>query len=707
MDVFNAIPGLGRKRLMHLNYCRLFLQIHFLSEITNIHGTQLIPGFWNGDPASRPAPPLHRYPRQTSPSPSIWQLWRSTIRKAFCHPLTTRLRQSLGIWFPTSYRRFPSVTHYPLRLWHSPSLFSSYHRTTLHGHLFSPSKLPGTLSHDPIPVTILHHTRYATTILTPYIPLPPVLGTINTSTFQQLLSSVPLWKQRLLCHLSCPMSPIDLSSLLTSSATTSSPSFLAACDGGSNRTSTFGWTLRQDTTDLATCYGPVDGHNANSYRAEATGLLSLLTFLDLTLSVSNLHLPNPLSIYIDNIALVNQVHMHQSRLYYSPTEALAPERDLLLQIEHLLDLPHMNFIIHHIRSHQDRNTPLHLLPPPAQANCRADTLATHAQTTAVCHSSTHILPSSGCLITVGSNTITRRIPSSLRCCSYESRLRQKIISSRSWTYTDFINWSFFQSYCMRNSSRLRFYIRWIHQALPTGHVLHRRNKRESPFCPACGEYESHSHFVSCSHSSRLPLKVELLSSLRKHLQPIQSDPILNDILLEGINSAIMDTSFPLSLFPPLYTRLITTQSHIGWMNLLRGFTTSEWSRLHLRYITTMKLPPSTPDSTSTIPSLLHHLEKLWQFRNAQRHSADHALHQSELLRQTHCQIRDLYQYKHSVLPTDRHIFYESLNEHLAESLPLLQAWLLNHSHYILHSHQLAQSHNITHTRPITSYLLRT
>ena len=163
--------------------------------------------------------------------------------------------------------------------------------------------------------------------------------------------------------------------------------------------------------------------------------------------------------------------------------------------------------------------------------------------------------------------------------------------------------------------------------------------------------------------------------------------------------------FPTSRFPSPYARLITLQSNIGWMNLLRGFVTKEWSHLHQKYLTTMRLPLTTATPISTIPSILPYLERLWHFRNAQRHSADHALHQTELLRQTHCQIRLLYQYKHSVLPTDRHIFRESIASHLTESLPLLQAWLLNHSHYILHSHQLAQRHNITHTRPITSYLL--
>ena len=41
----------------------------------------------------------------------------------------------------------------------------------------------------------------------------------------------------------------------------------------------------------------------------------------------------------------------------------------------------MTFTIHHIHSHQDQDTPLHLLSNAAQANCRADQLAAQSRVT--------------------------------------------------------------------------------------------------------------------------------------------------------------------------------------------------------------------------------------------------------------------------------------------------------------------------------------
>ena len=95
MDAFHRIPGIGQKRMIHLNLCRLYLQVHFLSELVTDDGQQLQPGFWTGTSSNRTHPPIHRYPRQQSPSPPIWAFWRAAIRKLFCHPRTIRLRQPI------------------------------------------------------------------------------------------------------------------------------------------------------------------------------------------------------------------------------------------------------------------------------------------------------------------------------------------------------------------------------------------------------------------------------------------------------------------------------------------------------------------------------------------------------------------------------------------------------------------------------------
>ena len=707
MDSFNQLSGLGRKRLIQLNCCRLFLQVHYISELTNTMGTHLLPGFWTGDPLLRPAPPLHRYPRQQSPSPALWQLWRNTIRKCFCQPRTTKLRKPLGPWLPSKYRRFPCLSFYPPRLWHSSRQYSSYIKTTHDGIQFTSFDMISRLR-TPIPtlhpIDILLATGTTTTVSHCPCPLPPTPPSpLLPCTFPTLLATLPPWKADLLCHLTCSISLSVLSATLNSTSTLSEHPFLAACDGSHNRSATFGWTIRNATVNLITCYGPVHGFQANSYRSEATGLLSLLVFLhsvqSFVCSTSAVSLP----IYIDNSALCQRICQHCNRLYYSPSEALSAERDVLLQIECLLDSPLLNVSIHHIKSHQDRQTPLPLLSIPAQANCCADSLATSAHHETVSSPYSYLLPASGCAISLSNATITRQIPHLLRQAAHESPLHDWILTSRSWTHTEFIDWSQFKHFCLRPHLSLRFKVLWIHQTLPTGHILHRRNPRESPFCPACGSIETHTHFITCTHHSRTPLKIKLISDLRAHLANLPGDPILRDIALEGINSFITQTDLPPSRYPDRYHLLLTTQSGIGWHNFLRGFVSNEWTRLHHQYLKTHSLPSTTHQSLTCLPLVLEHLYTIWKFRNQQRHSSTSTNHLSELTRQTHTQIKELYQYRTSVLPTDQHIFHCSLSAHLKESLTSLQAWILNHSHYILQSHHHASQSNITNTRPLTHY----
>ena len=315
MDSINQLPKLGRKRIMYLNFCRLYLQVHFLSEITNINGTHLASGFWTGDSSTlRPYPPRHRYPRQASPSALVWSFWRSIIRKLFCHPRSTRLRS-------------------PLR-----SRSSSFHSNHPSSSLFSPT-----------PHSVPHYFH-----------------------------SLPSWQQSLLTHIHFSAPPTEILQLFCS--TTSSSELLAASDGGrKNDNATFGWILRHNAITLATCFGPVHGHTPTSYRAEATGLLSLLLFLRSLLTHSSVtSLPVTLPIYIDNSALCTTLTNNARFIYSSPSDALSPERDLILQITATCtsDLLLPRFI--HIKSHQDRHAQTHSLSYPAQANCAADHLATHA-----------------------------------------------------------------------------------------------------------------------------------------------------------------------------------------------------------------------------------------------------------------------------------------------------------------------------------------
>ena len=184
-----------------------------------------------------------------------------------------------------------------------------------------------------------------------------------------------------------------------------------------------------------------------------------------------------------------------------------------------------------------------------------------------------------------------------------------------------------------------------------------------------------------------------------------SDPILSDILLEGILSVLESRPFSFALFPHRYQVLCQSQSTLGWSNLLKGFCSVHWQHLHDQFITASGIT-----SRHSPPSILRHLHSvldsilaIWKLRNDQRHGADTEFHESELSRQTVESIVDLYDLRDRVLPSDHHLFFDSVDEHLKKPQSSLRAWLTNHSDHLFRSHQQATVDNVTHTHPLTFY----
>ena len=208
------------------------------------------------------------------------------------------------------------------------------------------------------------------------------------------------------------------------------------------------------------------------------------------------------------------------------------------------------------------------------------------------------------------------------------------------------------------------------------------------------------------HPSRLVHKQHLLTQLRNQLKSLTTDPTLKMILLEGINYLLTghSPSFPTNTSP--YHHLVQTQSTIGWDNLLRGFLSKEWSRLHTIYIVNhphSSTDPSKNPFLALLNTIIGEIHSIWKFRSAQRHSKDVAIHENERLRQTNQQITDLYQLKSLVLPTNQSVFKSTLQDHLTDNLSALTAWIHNHAQYIHQSCKHAQQLQVSHTIPITKY----
>ena len=379
------------------------------------------------------------------------------------------------------------------------------------------------------------------------------------------LSSPSLsWQESLLTH----VTPIITVSLLKHLLyhPTNPMSVICASDGGATHTTAaFGWVICNGPRVLVQCYGPVHGFQPTAYQAECYGALLLLVYLSTLLSEP---LPTTINIFIDNFSLCCCINQYQKRKFYSPTEATSPEQDILIQVESLMSHLNTNICFHHIKSHQDCDTPLSALSFAAQANCCADFLAIRGLSIAPSSNQTPTFDACKCQLHISNFTVTSHFLSTICHLIHLPAIWKYIITSCSWSCNEFIDWPVLGRLCLQNSHQLVFYLKWIHQLLPTGSILHKQSTLESPLCPAYDLLETNNHLLHCQHPSHCPHYISLMSNLRRSLRSYTTNPTLADILIDGIDSVFSCTTVQLAWYPAKFHVLITRQSCIGWINLL-------------------------------------------------------------------------------------------------------------------------------------------
>jgi hypothetical protein len=108
MDVIRDLPGLTRPQLSAFYRCRVFLGVHFLSEIVMADGRNLARDTWEGN---REQISTLLWPYQPLPGPTLFRTWRRLLATAFLQGCRRRvshqtkdltLRSSLGRWHPSS-----------------------------------------------------------------------------------------------------------------------------------------------------------------------------------------------------------------------------------------------------------------------------------------------------------------------------------------------------------------------------------------------------------------------------------------------------------------------------------------------------------------------------------------------------------------------------------------------------------------------------
>jgi hypothetical protein len=157
--------------------------------------------------------------------------------------------------------------------------------------------------------------------------------------------------------------------------------FIACSDGSAMANQgSFGWILAlPDETWLAHGAGPVDGHDPQSFSAEAQGMLSVVCFLSRIRKWTSSSAILSGVLAMDNSGLVDRAKAQTIIRYPVPNSTFQSDWDVVELIVVQVITAKMTVTYKHVKGHQDKDIPYAELPFLAQLNVDADKLASEYQ----------------------------------------------------------------------------------------------------------------------------------------------------------------------------------------------------------------------------------------------------------------------------------------------------------------------------------------
>jgi hypothetical protein len=352
---------------------------------------------------------------------------------------------------------------------------------------------------------------------------------------------------------------------------------------------TFGWVLAttQPPHQLLHCSGPAFA-SMDSYRAEAYGLISLATLLDLMSKFFHIPLP-PITIWCGNLSVVQTINSIITRVRpVFPNDTLRPSWDII-QATCRTFQAHPLLSLQHVKGHQDRTTTFWNLPNEAQLNIQADKLATAFQETSS-HGTDRgpMIPGSGCQLVMENQVIPsnhrRRIGTRRRKEKLMTYIQEKLqIPAKELSNIDWES----HSHAIRSVPipNRTFLIKFLHRWLPVGKRVHQYKPSIYPsHCPSClFPTEDFNHTFRCPSPQRRRWQINLHHDLFKLFQSSNTDPVLANIMIDGLFHWFRQTPQTPQSISPTYDELMISQGQIGWSQLLLGRWSREWATLQTKY----------------------------------------------------------------------------------------------------------------------------
>ena len=709
MDIVLQNGKFTDDEIKRLNYCRLYLQAHTLSDLTNINGYTLDETKLEGAPSLQSSRTHSGLINQRRPSDSEWYLWQKA-NLLWSDP-TGRLLQPLGAWTcPINEQRQRHAAYWTnTMLW--VRVEDHYVRAYTTGFcetLFFDSQEKSTWeeidrgSHPADAMYVSPGIWQVYEISTFHRPpliqrakaCPPY--TASLPTFDHYIETLDDWEVNLLQHFELFADPFSVGLSL-------SQGIRAVSDGSVwiKRLGAFGWALSDmNGVRLAEGMGPAPGATPTSYRSEAYGMLAIFCFLR-RLSEFIGHRGDPWEgiLATDSLSLLDTLRgvkiddvpsgcEEMPESVEAPLDPMSAEWDVVGKISSLLsDFPQM--VLKHVRGHQDRKVQYQSLSLLSQLNVDADRLANRFQSEyGEARPVAYLIEGTGVHLITPQGTVTSKYASAIRHQATYEPLIKYLRIKHGWSpyVSDRINWKAHGASLKKNIKHQQHYVKLVQGILPTNHQVYRHDpmRRGCPLC-SCRD-ETWTHIVRCPHPSRVKWRKDFCTDVRSQCSKLQTKPELVEILIQGLTGWLEwagDAEFelPADLYEDEYRRLILSQNSIGWKHVFMGRFSNDWAAHQDDfYFTNPGINPKKRRSgerwqVALIGVVWESWYEVWKARNQDVHGADATQKATIERRDVLRSLRVIYDKRRMYEPSSQELLMKDIRDHEGHTTRQLKNWL--------------------------------
>lgn len=735
MDIAMESGEFNADDLRLLNYCRLYLHVVTVSDITDATGSYIMPEMFD---CIRP-----RWFNPTTITvlqqrPSRFQChfqWKRLCRIISNHQLLLGEDYRLSKWLvPTPKLRlrreaYLNTSDNTLYIWR----IDTYWRA---------------MPHPEIPH---HYTMSNTTDWMPttqWIPAPKVLfsspvlcritaplprniiyrqpRTLPGRDFTEYKTTLPAWTAAYLENITWHQQPYEIRQYLLSPAT-SKVLYLVTSSATLDTLMVGGAVLGDaDGHCLVEVVGPGSGSN-NSYRAACNGCLSGVALLHYILTFTATTLPSELSMTIFSTSrrLINALTRRQAYVVPYANETLVPEWDVLEQIYQMCNDFLRTKPTYQTISGTHNRTLLEVLSPEAKYQITAADLVHNYiyNTSPTPAATTYLLPCTRVLLFTSGIPTTTNYQPMLRASIAAVTYQQYMCDRHTWTTETFkdVDWDIFRSAARTYKTTEVAFMKLIHDKLPTNHLKAKYSHLISEQCHFCEEPETFHHLCTANCNSRsIDFRAQLLQAIKHHFSKYKVVNPFRKLYLSAIHRCFQPTDSQMDL-----SKLFvwSSQDKIGWFMMFKGFLSKEWRRLLQRSCSaahnsqwlqrqTISPPGHVPTAGPVLPLMdtkrrfkffIHLQHIIWEnmtnlwLRHLKAIHGDKPQSNPSYRQELVAQIYDLHRMRPLTLAAHRDsYFHESVEEYTEKATNIqMQRYIQRYRPAVLNSLRTAQRHITT------------